>query len=253
MIKVIINGASGKMGKKVYDAISRENDMQAVCGVALEDDFSNKDFPIYSSYEKVSEKADVIIDFSSAVTLPMILDYAIKNKIGAVLCSTGYNGEDIQKINKAAEIIPIFRSANMSVGVNVLIQAVKAAAKTLDGFDVEIIEKHHNQKIDAPSGTALMLADAVKEIRNDDYYVYGREGVVGKRNANEIGIHAVRGGSIVGEHDVIFAGIDETITFSHLATDRNIFANGAVKAAKFLVNKEKGLFNMSDLIGNKNA
>ena len=168
-----------------------------------------------------------------------------------MLCSTGYTPEDLEKINATSKTNAIFRSANMSLGVNVLIELVKTAVKNLAGFDIEIIEKHHNQKVDAPSGTALMLADAVKDVDNDKFYVYGRNGIVGKRDANEIGIHAIRGGNIVGEHDVIFAGNDEVITLSHHASDRKVFAFGAVKAAKFICGKKNGLFNMTDILNNK--
>lgn len=253
MINLLINGASGKMGKKVRDALKNDTEMSAVCGVALEQDFSDKDFPIYSSYADVCKKVDVIIDFSSPACLDAILNFAKQHSIGAVLCSTGYTSDDENKINEAAKQIPIFRSANMSLGINVLIKAIKSAAKTLGGFDVEIIEKHHNQKADAPSGTALMLADAVKEVYPNDYYVYGRYGKDCKRTKSEIGIHAIRGGSIVGEHDVIFAGDSEVITFSHSASDRKVFAEGAIKAAKFIAFKTAGLYDMSDLIDNNNA
>jgi 4-hydroxy-tetrahydrodipicolinate reductase len=192
-----------------------------------------------------------VVDFSSPVCLDGILEYCVKNSIPAVLCSTGYSNEDIQKINDASKKIAVFRSGNMSLGVNLLVDLVKKAAATLFGFDVEIIEKHHNQKVDAPSGTALMLADAVKEVHTDKHYIYGREGIVGKRDKNEIGIHAVRGGTIVGEHDVIFAGNYETVTLSHQATDRSVFANGAVAAAKYIAGKTSGLFNMTDVINGK--
>ena len=180
-----------------------------------------------------------------------ILNYCNANKIPAVLCATGYTAEQVDKIKIESEKFAIFRSGNMSLGVNVLIDLVKKASEALDLFDVEIIEKHHNNKVDAPSGTALMLADAVKEVDSDKFNLYGREGICGKRNTKEIGIHAVRGGNIVGEHDVIFAGNFETVTISHQATDRSVFAEGAVKAAKYIVNKKVGLYNMSDVINGK--
>ncbi len=252
MVNVLINGALGKMGKKVAEAVALNENAKVVCGVDIVD--SSLDFPVYSSFDKVTEKVDVIIDFSSPVVLDKLLNYSISNNIPVVLCTTGYTSEDIQKINDASKKVALFRSANMSLGVNAVIEVVKMATKLLAGYDVEIIEKHHNQKVDAPSGTALMLADAVKSIDTDAYYLYGREGRVGKRTKNEIGIHAVRGGTIVGEHDVLFAGENETITISHTATDRSVFAFGAVKAGIFLAGKGAGLYNMGDLINDsKNA
>lgn len=251
MIKILINGANGKMGKKVFEACQLSDKVKAVCGVDLFENFSNSEFPIYSNFDAVVNEVDVIIDFSAPASLDAVLDYSVKNGCNAVLCSTGYTDAQLKKINDVSQNIAIFRSANMSLGVNILIDLVKKAAKTLDGFDVEIIEKHHNQKVDAPSGTALMLADAVKEVQTDKYYTYGREGMVGKRNDKEIGIHAIRGGNIVGEHDVLFAGNFETVTLSHQATDRSVFASGAVNAAIYLSNKKSGLFNMSDLVNGK--
>ena len=248
MINILISGANGKMGKKVFEAALLSNNVKPVCGVDLVENLSNSDFPIYSSFEKVSEKVDVVIDFSSPKTLDSIIAFATKTGANAVLCSTGYTDSDIEKINNLSTKVAVFRSANMSLGVNVLIDLVKKAAKALYGFDVEIIEKHHNQKVDAPSGTALMLADAIKEVQPEKYYTYGREGIVGKRDQNEIGIHAVRGGTIVGEHDVLFASNAETVTLSHQATDRAVFASGAIKAAEFIADKKQGLFNMSNVI-----
>ena len=247
-VKIIISGAKGRMGKKVFEAVCENQKTKAVCGVDIVEDFSNKDYPIYSSISDVKEKADVLIDFSSPKSLDSILDYVTKNNIKAVLCSTGYTEEQLALIDKASEKTAIFRSANMSLGVNVLIKLVKDAVSSLSSFDIEIIEKHHNKKVDAPSGTALMLADGIKEVDNSKFYVYGREGIVGIRDANEIGIHAIRGGNIVGEHQVIFAGENETLTFTHQATDRGVFAIGATFASIFLSNKEKGLFNMNDLL-----
>ena len=251
MTNVLINGANGKMGRKVFEACALSNNVTAVCGVDLVENFSNPDFPVYNAFDLVKEKVNVVIDFSAPASLDAILEFALENKCSVVLCSTGYTENHIEKIKTASEKIAVFRSANMSLGVNILIDLVKKACKSLDGFDVEIIEKHHNQKVDAPSGTALMLADAVKEVQTEKYYTYGREGIVGKRNANEIGIHAIRGGNIVGEHDVIFAGNFETVTLSHQATDRSVFANGAVKAAEYIATKTCGTFDMTDLINGK--
>ena len=247
----MINGANGRMGKKVFEACSLSETVKAVCGVDLIENKTNPDFPIYNSFDTVNEKVEVLIDFSAPASLDAVLKFALKNKCAAVLCSTGYTAEHIQKIENASKEIAIFRSANMSLGVNVLIDLVKKAASALYGFDVEIIEKHHNQKVDAPSGTALMLADAVKDVQTEKHYTYGREGQVGKRDKTEIGIHAVRGGTIVGDHDVIFAGNYETVTLSHQATDRSVFASGAVKAAEYIANKKSGLYNMNDVINGK--
>ena len=250
MINVLICGANGRMGKKVYDAVCLSNNLKAVCGIDLVENLSS-DYPVYTSFDKVTQKIDVVIDFSSPKSLPAILDFCQSKKIPAVLCATGYTEDDITKVKTASQNVALFRSGNMSLGVNALMDLVKKAALALGDFDIEIIEKHHNQKVDAPSGTALMLADGVKEVAPEKFYTYGRQGIVGKRDKNEIGIHAVRGGGIVGEHEVIFASGFETITLSHQATDRSVFADGAVKAAEYIVNKASGLYNMSDVINGK--
>ena len=191
-----------------------------------------------------------VIDFSSVSLLDGILDYAVKNKIPAVLATTGYSDEQIAKIKKSAEIVPIFFTFNMSIGVNLLCSLAKKAAAVLGtDFDVEIIEKHHNLKVDAPSGTAIMLANAVNEQFGDSYnYEYDRHSKRAKRPKNEIGIHSVRGGTIVGQHDVIFAGRDEVITLSHEATSKEVFAVGAIRAAKFIASKKYGLYDMNDIM-----
>jgi len=251
MTKIVISGALGKMGKKVKEACEKNDNVKPIFGIDVKEDLSNTAFPVYSSFEKAVEVPDVIIDFSSPSSLDNLISYAEKNGVGLVLCTTGYSEENLKKIKEASEKIAIFRSANMSLGVNVLISLVKKAAAALYDFDVEIIEKHHNEKVDAPSGTALMLADGIKEIFSDKYNVYGREGKPGKRDKHEIGIHAVRGGNIVGEHDVLFCGTDETITLSHQATDRKVFAAGAVRAAEFLSGKAHGLYDMNDIINGK--
>ncbi len=252
MINVLISGALGRMGKKVYDACALNDNVQAVCGVDIKSDFSNSKYQIYQSFNDIeAETVDVVIDFSSPANLNNVLNFCLNKKIPAVLCATGYSQNDVEKIQNASKQIAVFRSGNMSLGVNVLIDLVKKATKSLEGFDVEIIEKHHNQKVDAPSGTALMLAEGVKQVNPEKYYVYGREGICGKRDKNEIGIHAVRGGGIVGEHEVIFASGFETITLSHLATDRSVFADGAVKASIYIADKKSGLYNMSDVINGK--
>ena len=253
MIKVLIYGANGKMGRKVKEALSRSQKARAVCGVDITEDFSDGNFPVYKDINQVKEQPDIIIDFSSPASLYGILGYCANHKTGAVLCSTGYDDAQIEKIDKAAENTALFRSANMSLGVNVLIKLVKQAAAALKGFDAEIIEMHHNQKKDAPSGTAIMLADGIKEVLPEKYCTYGRHGIVGKRDVNEIGIHAVRGGNVVGDHQVIFAAENERITLSHSAQDRGVFAEGAVKAAEFLYGKKNGLYDMNDLLDEENA
>ena len=251
MINLLISGANGRMGKKVKELSCSFPEIKVVCGVDICENFSDANYPIYSNIKDVKEDVDVIIDFSAPASLDGILQFITGKKTRAVLCSTGYTEQDVEKIRKASKKNALFRSANMSLGVNVLIELVKSASKKLYGFDVEIIEKHHNQKVDAPSGTALMLADGIKEVQSEKYYTYGREGIVGKRQPKEIGIHAIRGGNIVGEHQVIFAGTDETINLTHQATDRGVFANGALNAAIFLFKKENGLYDMSDVLNAK--
>lgn len=248
MVNVLISGALGRMGENVKKASTLNQNVNVVCGVDRVSLLDDKNFPVYDDINKVTQKVDVVIDFSSPKALDGILEFCLKNNASAVLCTTAYTDEDIEKINNASKNIAIFRSANMSLGINALLEVVTSVTKILTGFDVEIIEKHHNKKVDAPSGTALMLANAVKQADDKKFFTYGREGVVGQRDANEIGIHAVRGGTIVGEHDVIFAGDDEVITISHQATDRKVFANGAIKAAEYLCGKKPGLYNMTDVI-----
>lgn len=251
MINILISGANGRMGKKVFESAQKNQNVKAVCGVDLVCDCNNIDFPIYDSFDNVNKKVDVVIDFSAPSNLENILAYCVKNNISAILCATGYSDEQIALISETSKQIALFRSGNMSLGVNALIDLVKKATSALNGFDIEIIEKHHNQKVDAPSGTALMLADAVKNVTPEKFYTYGRNGIVGKRDKDEIGIHAIRGGGIVGEHQVIFASGYETITLTHQATDRSVFADGAIRASEFIVNKKVGLYNMADVINEK--
>ena len=249
MIKVLISGALGRMGKKLYDSFALSDKATAVCGVDLKEDLSCPDYPVYASFADVKMDVDVVVDFSSPLNLNNVLDFCVKNKIPAVLCATGCTAEQIEQIKETSKSIAIFRSGNMSLGVNVLVNLVKKAAAMLGDFDVEIIEKHHNLKIDAPSGTALMLANAVNSQFNDSYnYEYDRHSKRAKRPKNEIGIHSVRGGTIVGEHDVIFAGRDEVITLSHSATSKEVFAVGAIRAAKFIASRSAGLYDMNDIM-----
>lgn len=246
--KILLCGACGKMGGNVLSLLSSDNEATAVCGV----DMFPKEIgiPVYKTFSNVQEKADVIIDFSSAENVEERLLFAKKNNMGIVLASTGFSKEDLALIDEYAKYIPIFKTANLSLGVNVMQALVKAAAQILgDAFDVEIIERHHNLKKDAPSGTALMLADSVNEAFNGKKkYVGGREGIVGTREKSEIGIHAVRGGTIVGEHEVMFAGEDEVITVTHSAASKRVFAVGAIRAAKFLKGKAAGKYEMKDLL-----
>ncbi len=251
MVKIAISGALGKMGKKVKEACDAFDSVKPIFGIDIKENLNDANFPIYDSFEKTEDVPNVIIDFSSPHSLKGLISYAEKVNAGLVLCTTGYDKDDLDMIATASEKIAIFRSANMSIGVNVLIDLVIKAAKALENFDVEIIEKHHNEKVDAPSGTAYMIADAIKNLYPDRFYVCGREGKVGKRNQSEIGIHAIRGGNIVGEHDVIFCGMDETVTLSHQATDRRVFAMGAIRAAIYLSGKKCGTFDMNDLINGK--
>lgn len=248
MIRTVICGASGKMGGFVARAAMEDGNFQIIAGI---DKINNgQPFPIFSSFSDIKEKVDVIIDFSHPALLDHLLDFAVKNKIPVVIATTGYSDSQLKKINEASKVIPVFFTFNMSLGVNLICSLAKKAASILgNGFDVEIIEKHHNQKIDAPSGTAIMLANAVNSVFDDKMnYEYDRHSKRSKRPKNEIGIHSVRGGTIVGEHDVIFAGHDEVITISHSAQSKEVFAVGAVRAARFLYNKNAGLYDMNSVL-----
>lgn len=248
MIKAILCGASGKMGSFISNCCEMDDDIQIVAGV---DRINNgQKFPIFSKFSDINVEADVIIDFSTTALLDDLLNFAISRKTPVVIATTGYSNEQIEKINETAKVLPIFFTFNMSLGVNLLCSLAKKAAGILgNGFDIEIIEKHHNLKIDAPSGTALMLANAINSQFNDKLnYEYDRHSKRGKRTDNEIGIHSVRGGTIVGEHDVIFAGHDEVITLSHTATSKEVFAVGAIRAAKFISNKTPGLYDMNNIM-----
>ena len=248
MIKVIICGASGKMGGFVADACKSDGDIQVVAGVDKVN--LGQNFPIFGDFKSINTDADVIIDFSNPILLDSILEYAIKTNTAVVLATTGYSDSQIEQIKEASKEIPVFFTFNMSLGVNLICSLAKKAAAVLgDGFDIEIVEKHHNQKIDAPSGTAIMLANAVNScFGGEKVYEYDRHSKRQKRSPKEIGIHSVRGGTIVGEHDVIFAGHDETVTISHSAQSKEVFAVGSVKAAKFLAEKPAGLYDMNSII-----
>lgn len=247
-VKILLCGACGKMGGNVLSLLENDPEATAVCGVDLYP--KEIGIPVYNSFADVKESADVIIDFSSPFGLKERLDYAKDNRLGIVLASTGFSADDLAMIAEYSKEIAIFKTANLSLGVNLMQALIKAAAEVLgDSYDVEIIERHHNLKKDAPSGTALMLADTINEaFDGQKRYVNGRDGIVGAREKNEIGIHAVRGGTIVGEHEVMFAGEDEIITITHSARSKRVFAVGAIRAAKFLPDQSAGIYEMKDLL-----
>ncbi len=250
--RILICGACGKMGGNVLSLLENDDTAVAVAGVDL---FPREiGIPVYKNFISVKEQADVIIDFSSAENLKERLDYAKNNGLGIVLASTGFTANDLTLVNEYAKTTAIFKTANLSLGINLMQALCKAAAEILgENYDVEIIERHHNLKKDAPSGTALMLADSINGVYQvKKEYVNGRKGIVGARKQTEIGIHAVGGGTIVGEHEVCFCGEDEIITISHSASSKKVFAVGAIRAAKFLHGKTAGLYEMTDLLTNEN-
>ena len=249
MINVSITGANGKMGHVITSIIEGRDDCTVISGIDL-NTADNGKFPIVSEPALLPERPDVIIDFSHPSALDSIVDYAVRTGTPAVIATTGLSAEQIEKIHEASKKVPMFFTANMSLGVSLLTELAQKAARVLgNDFDIEIIERHHNQKIDAPSGTALMLADAISsQLEGDTKYEYDRHSKREKRSKNEIGIHAVRGGTIVGEHEIMFAGNDEIITLSHSARSKQIFAVGAVNAALFLKGKKPGLYTMKELV-----
>ncbi len=249
MTNIAICGANGKMGKNIYSCIKEREDCNVVAGIDVYTE-QYADFPIVETPAKLPVKPDVIIDFSNPAGLDALLEYCLSTGTPLVIGSTGYDDAQIAKIKSAAHQIPVFFTFNMSLGINLLVQLAKKAASVLgDQFDIEIVEKHHNQKIDAPSGTAIMLANAINEtLDNSKHYVYDRHSRRQKREKTEIGMHSIRGGTIVGEHDIIFAGNDEVITLSHSAASKMVFAEGAVNAAVFLKDKPAGLYDMSQMV-----
>lgn len=254
MVKVIMHGCNGKMGQVISNLVAEDAKAEIVAGIDAFDDGHNP-YPVFKSVEDCNIEADVIIDFSTAAAVDKLLDFCVQKKLPCVLCTTGLSETQLAKVQEAAGKVAILKSANMSLGINLLLKLLKEAADVLAkaGFDIEIVEKHHNKKVDAPSGTALALADSINEELNHEYtYVYDRSQVREKRNPMEIGISAVRGGSIVGEHEVIFAGTDEVVTFSHTAYSKAIFGKGAVQAGKFLAGKPAGLYDMSHVINSEN-
>lgn len=250
MIKIILCGCNGKMGQVISEIVGNDTEAQIVAGIDLNTEAKNG-YPIFTQIMECDREADVIIDFSHPSVLDDMLQYSVKKQIPLVLCTTGLSEEQITQVQDAAKQVAILRSANMSLGINILLKLIQEVAKVLApaGFDMEIVEKHHNQKLDAPSGTALALADSLNQAMNQDYfYKYDRSAERAKRNKKEIGISAVRGGTIVGEHEIIFAGRDEVIELKHTAYSKAIFGNGAVQAAKFLAGQAAGLYDMSDVI-----
>ncbi len=250
MIRLIMHGCNGKMGRMISELLSADADAEIVAGIDAFDDGHNT-YPVFSGIAECDVEADCVIDFSVAAAVDNLLDYCVAKQIPCVLCTTGLSPEQLKKVEAASEKVAILKSANMSLGINLLLKMLKDAAAVLApaGYDIEIVEKHHRLKVDAPSGTALALADSINEELNHEYeYVYDRSSRREKRPDKEIGISAVRGGTIVGDHDVIFAGVDEVITFSHAAHSKGVFGKGAIQAAKFLAGKGPGLYNMSHVI-----
>ena len=250
-VNVIMHGCNGRMGQIITGLAAADEEIEIVAGIDAFDQGKNA-YPVFSDIHKCDVLADAPIDFSTARAVDGLLAYCIEKKLPCVLCTTGLSEEQFAKVKDASAKIAILKSANMSLGINMLLKVLKEAASILSpaGFDIEIVEKHHNQKLDAPSGTALALADSMKEELEDGYeYVYDRSTKREKRGQKEIGISAVRGGTIVGDHDVIFACADEVITFSHRAYSRAVFGKGAIQAAKFLAGKPAGMYDMSNVIG----
>lgn len=244
-----MNGCNGKMGQVITRLVSEDSECEIVAGFDINPSIENT-YPVYANPEEFTGEADVVIDFSHPSCLTGLLDYCKKRKLPVILATTGFSAEQKEEFTAASSEIPVFFSANMSLGINLIIALAKKATKLLEGnFDIEIVERHHNQKIDAPSGTALAIADAIDEtLSYPAEYTYDRHSVRRKRGNHEIGLHAVRGGTIVGDHEVIFAGTDEVIELKHSAHSKEVFAVGAIKAAKFINSKPAGMYNMNDLI-----
>lgn len=251
MVRIIMHGCNGKMGQVITGLVADDANAQIVAGIDIADNRDNG-YPVFTDIKKCDVAADVIVDFAAAAAVDALLDYSVEKQIPVVLCTTGLSDEQLARVKESSKKVAILKSANMSLGINTLMKLLKDAANVFApaGYDIEIVEKHHNQKVDAPSGTAIALADSINEARGGEYeYVYDRSQVRKKRDKKEIGISAVRGGTIVGEHEVIFAGIDEVIEFKHTAYSKSVFAKGAVEAAKFLAGKPAGMYDMADVIG----
>ncbi|MDY5023205.1 MAG: 4-hydroxy-tetrahydrodipicolinate reductase [Blautia sp.] len=251
MVKIIMHGCNGHMGQVITGLVEKDPDAEIVAGIDIADSGRNT-YPVFTDMNACDTQADVIIDFSSAKAVDALLDYSVSRQIPVVVCTTGLSEEQMAKIEEASKKVAVLKSANMSLGINTLMKLLQDAAKVLAGagFDIEVVEKHHRLKLDAPSGTALALADSVNEAMGNQYtYVYDRSQRRQQRDDKEIGISAVRGGTIVGEHEVIFAGPDEVIEFKHTAYSKTVFGKGAVEAAKFLAGKPAGRYDMSNVVG----
>lgn len=250
MVKAIMHGCNGKMGQVISGLVKADPMIEIVAGIDTYQGITNE-YPVFASLKECDVEAEVVIDFSNASAVDELLEVCMERNLPVVLCTTGLSEEQLQKVEEAGKKVAVLRSANMSLGINLLMKLLKEAASVLApaGFDIELVEKHHNQKVDAPSGTAIALADSVNEALDNAYtYTYDRSQERKKREKNEIGIVAVRGGTIVGEHDVIFAGADEVITFQHTAYSKAVFGKGAIEAAKYLAGKPAGMYGMSDVI-----
>ena len=250
MVRAIMHGCNGKMGRVITGLMSEDEGIRIVAVVDAYTAVPNE-YPVFDSIEKCDVEADVVIDFSNASAVDGLLSYCRARKLPVVLCTTGLSEAQLAEVEDAAKETAVLKSANMSLGINLLLKLLQDAAKVLGpaGYDIELVERHHNQKVDAPSGTAIALADSVNEALDHQYtYVYDRSQVRQKRDKKEIGISAVRGGTIVGDHEVIFAGTDEVIEFRHTAYSKSVFGKGAVEAAKFLAGKPAGRYDMSDVI-----
>lgn len=249
MTKIILSGCNGKMGQVISRLVADDDSIEIVCGYDINTTQKN-DYPVVDDFSKFDGKVDVIIDFSNPESMDKIVEYCKCTGTSLVMATTGLSAEQISQLEDLSKSVAVFKTANLSIGVNLLVELVKKAAQILEGdFDIEVVEKHHNQKVDAPSGTALMIADAMSEVLKDKpHYVYDRHSVRKKRSKNEIGLHAIRGGTIVGEHDVIFAGNDEIIEIKHTAMSKEVFAVGAIRAAKFVAGKSAGMYSMQNMI-----
>ena len=253
MVRMIMHGCNGHMGQVITGLAAQDDGIEIVAGIDIVDNKENG-YPVFTNIADCDVEADVIVDFAAAVAVDPLLAYSKEKKVPVVLCTTGLSEEQLANVEKTSGEVAILRSANMSLGVNTLIKLLKDAAKVFGpaGYDIEVVEKHHRLKVDAPSGTALALADSVNEALGNEYeYVYDRSQRREKRPDKEIGISAVRGGTIVGIHDVIFAGADEVITFNHTAYSKSVFAKGAIEAGKFLAGKPAGMYDMADVIDAK--
>ena len=247
-MKVLINGCNGKMGQEVANEIKNMQDMDVICGVDRFDTGDNT-FPVFTNVSDIDIIPDVIIDFSIPEATLKILEFANKNHIPIVIATTGFSDNEIKKIEKYSETLPIFKSANMSYEINLMAKLVSQVATKLENADIEIIETHHNRKIESPSGTALLLADSINNVLNNEMeYEYNRHSKREKRSKKEIGIHSIRGGTEVGKHTVIFFGNNESFEITHNCTSRSVFARGAIKAAQYIEHKENGLYSMNNMI-----